>query len=69
MPPYILCEDTVGGTLARTSILLTDQRAAPDFAESSTGRGYLYWGDSPWCGRWRVRTRHGVRMFPRETAS
>lgn len=47
--PYILCEDTVGGTLDPDQHLLEAQRAAPDFAERRKGRGYLYWGDSPWC--------------------
>ena len=43
--PHILCEDTVGGTLDTDQHLLTEQRAAADFAR----RPYLYWGDSPWC--------------------
>ena len=47
---YILCEDTFGSTLGPDQHLVTDQRAAPDFArKQKTGRGYLYWGDSPWC--------------------
>lgn len=47
---YILCEDTFGSTLGPDQHLVTDQRAAPDFARKlKTGRGYLYWGDSPWC--------------------
>lgn len=47
---YILCEDTFGSTLGPDQHLVTDQRAAPDFAQKQkTGRGYLYWGDSPWC--------------------
>ena len=47
---YILCEDTFGSTLGPDQHLVTDQRAAPDFAQQpKTGRGYLYWGDSPWC--------------------
>ena len=28
---------------------MTDQRAAADFAAKQRGKGYLYWGDSPWC--------------------
>ena len=48
---YILCEDTFGSTLGPDQHLVTDQRAAPDFAgKQRTGKGYLYWGDSPWCG-------------------
>ena len=47
---YILCEDTFGSTLGPDQHLVTDQRAAPDFArKQKTGQGYLYWGDSPWC--------------------
>lgn len=47
---YILCEDTFGSTLGPDQHLVTDQRAAPDFAEKQrSGKGYLYWGDSPWC--------------------
>ena len=47
---YILCEDTFGSTLGPDQHLVTDQRAAPDFArKQQTGKGYLYWGDSPWC--------------------
>lgn len=47
---YILCEDTFGSTLGPDQHLVTDQRAAPDFAQRQrTGTGYLYWGDSPWC--------------------
>ena len=47
--PYILCEDTVGGTLDPDQHLVDQQRAAPDFAARKKGRGYLYWGDSPFC--------------------
>ncbi len=47
---YVLCEDTFGSTLGPDQHLVTDQRAAPDFARKQrTGKGYLYWGDSPWC--------------------
>ena len=47
---YILCEDTFGSTLGPDQHLVTDQRAAPDFARKQrSGKGYLYWGDSPWC--------------------
>ena len=49
---YILCEDTFGSTLGPDQHLVTDQRAAPDFAKKQqSGKGYLYWGDSPWCKR------------------
>ena len=49
---YILCEDTFGSTLGPDQHLVTDQRAAPDFAKKQQcGKGYLYWGDSPWCKR------------------
>lgn len=47
---YILCEDTFGSTLGPDQHLVTDQRDAPDFAQKQrSGKGYLYWGDSPWC--------------------
>lgn len=47
---YILCEDTFGSTLGPDQHLVTDQRALPDFAaRQKSGKGYLYWGDSPWC--------------------
>ena len=47
---YTLCEDTFGSTLGPDQHLVTDQRAAPDFArKQKTGQGHLYWGDSPWC--------------------
>ena len=47
---YILCEDTFGSTLGPDQHLVTDQRSAPDFAQKQqSGKGYLYWGDSPWC--------------------
>ena len=45
--PYILCEDTVGGTLDPDQHLVDQQRAAPDFAARKKGRGYLYWGGQP----------------------
>ena len=49
---YILCEDTFASTLGPDQHLVTDQRAAPDFAgKQRTGKGYLYWGDSPWCAK------------------
>ena len=48
---YILCEDTFGSTLGPDQHLVTDQRAAADFAAKQRGKGYLYWGDSPWCVR------------------
>lgn len=48
---YILCEDTFGSTLGPDQHLVTDQRAAADFAAKQCGKGYLYWGDSPWCVR------------------
>ena len=53
---YILCEDTFGSTLGPDQHLVTDQRAAADFAAKQRGKGYLYWGDSP-----VVRPRREVR--------
>ena len=66
---YILCEDTFGSTLGPDQHLVTDQRATPDFAKKQqSGKGYLYWGDSPWCKCCGERGRqplHAVR--PRQT--
>ena len=64
--PYILCEDTVGGTLDPDQHLLEAQRAAPDFAARRKGRGYLYWGDSPWCRAVESEDAARCRIFPRE---
>ena len=41
----------LGSTLGPDQHLVTDQRAAADFAAKQRGKGYLYWGDSPWCAR------------------
>lgn len=59
--PYTLCEDTVGGTLDPDQHLLTQQRAAPDFAR----RRYLYWGDSPWCKAVESQDPGRCTLFPR----
>ena len=64
---YILCEDTFGSTLGPDQHLVTDQRAAPDFAQKQkTGRGYLYWGDSPWCRRVESEDAGRCTLFPPE---
>lgn len=64
---YILCEDTFGSTLGPDQHLVTDQRAAPDFAEKQrTGRGYLYWGDSPWCACVESEDAARCTLFPPE---
>lgn len=60
--PYTLCEDTVGGTLDTDQHLLTEQRAAPDFAR----RPYLYWGDSPACAAVESEDPDQCILFPRE---
>ena len=58
--PYTLCEDTVGGTLDPDQHLLTEQRAAPDFAK----RRYLYWGDSRWCRAVESEDPGRCALFP-----
>ena len=62
---YILCEDTFGSTLGPDQHLVTDQRTAADFAAKQRGKGYLYWGDSPWCVRVESEDARGVRCFRR----
>lgn len=65
--PYVLCEDTFGSTLGPDQHLVTDQRAAPDFARrQKTGRGYLYWGDSPWCKLVESEDASRCTLFPPE---
>ena len=62
---YILCEDTFASTLGPDQHLVTDQRAAPDFAEKQrTGKGYLYWGDSPWCRQVESEDAARCTLFP-----
>ena len=62
---YILCEDTFASTLGPDQHLVTDQRAAPDFAEKQrTGHGYLYWGDSPWCAKVESEDAAKCTLFP-----
>lgn len=56
---YILCEDTVGGTLDTDQHLLDAQRSAP-------GGLYQYWGDSPWCARVESEDAARCRLFPPE---
>lgn len=64
--PYILCEDTVGGTLDPDQHLLDEQRAAPDFAARQKGQGYLYWGDSPVCRAVESEDASQCVLFPPE---
>lgn len=64
--PYILCEDTVGGTLDPDQHLLDEQRAAPDFAARQKGQGYLYWGDSPVCRAVESEDASRCVIFPPE---
>lgn len=61
---YILCEDTFGSTLGPDQHLVTDQRAAADFAAKQRGKGYLYWGDSPWCVRIESEDAAKCTLFP-----
>ena len=64
---YVLCEDTFASTLGPDQHLVTDQRAAPDFAQKQkTGKGYLYWGDSPWCRRVESEDAGRCTLFPPE---
>ena len=60
--PHILCEDTVGGTLDTDQHLLTEQRAAADFAR----RPYLYWGDSRFGKAVESEDPDKCTLFPRE---
>lgn len=62
---YILCEDTFGSTLGPDQHLVTDQRAAADFAAKQRGKGYLYWATARGASASRVRTPRGVRCFRR----
>lgn len=64
--PYILCEDTVGGTLDPDQHLLDQQRSATDFAAKQRGHGYLYWGDSPCCRLVESEDAARCRLFPPE---
>lgn len=50
--------------MAPTSIFVTDQRAAGDFAAKQRGKGYLYWGDSPWCVRIESEDAAKCTLFP-----
>lgn len=43
---------------------MTDQRAAADFAAKQRGKGYLYWGDSPWCVRVESEDAARCTLFP-----
>ena len=62
---YILCEDTFASTLGPDQHLVTDQRAALDFAgKQRTGKGYLYWGDSPWCAKVESEDAAKCTLFP-----
>ena len=45
--------------------IVTDQRAAPVFAgKRRTGKGYLYWGDSPWCAKVESEDAAKCTLFP-----
>lgn len=62
--PYILCEDTLGGTLDPDQHLLVEQRAASDFAARRRGSGYFYWGDSRFCVAVESEDAFKCRIFP-----
>lgn len=65
--PYILCEDTVGGTLDPDQHLLDAQRAAPGFAaKQASGLGYLYWGDSRFCRKVESEDAAACTLFAPE---
>lgn len=57
--PYILCEDTVGGTLDPDQHLLEAQRAAPEGL-------YRYWGDAPRCVQVESEDAAQCTLFPPE---
>ena len=62
---YVLCEDTFASTLGPDQHLVTDQRSAPGFAQKQkSGKGYLYWGDSPWCRRVESEDAGRCTLFP-----
>ena len=64
---YVLCEDTFASTLGPDQHLVTDQRSAPGFAQKQkSGKGYLYWGDSPWCRRVESEDAGRCALFPPE---
>ena len=64
---YVLCEDTFASTLGPDQHLVTDQRSAPGFAQKQkSGKGYLYWGDSPWCRRVESEDARRCTLFPPE---
>lgn len=64
---YVLCEDTFASTLGPDQHLVTDQRSAPGFAQKQkSGKGYLYWGDSPWCRRVESEDAGRCTLFPPE---
>lgn len=63
---YILCEDTLGGTLDPDQHLLDTQRISPDFAARRRGKGYLYWGDSPFCRAVESEDASQCVIFPPE---
>lgn len=64
--PYVLCEDTLGGTLDPDQHLLDKQREAPGFSARRRGRGYLYWGDSPVCRAVESEDASQCVLFPPE---
>lgn len=57
--PYILCEDTLGGTLDPDQHLVFEQRAAPKGL-------YQYWGDAPCCTLVESEDASRCTLFPRE---
>lgn len=62
---YVLCEDTFASTLGPDQHLVTDQRSAPGFAQKQkSGKGYLYWGDSPWCRAVESEDAARCTLFP-----
>lgn len=56
---YILCEDTIGGTLDPDQHLLDEQRAKP-------AGMYQYWGDSKWCAAVESENAAKCVIFPQE---
>ena len=63
--PYILCEDTLGGTLDPDQHLLAAQRAEAGFAgRQRRGEGYLYWGDANCVAAVESEDAAKCRLFP-----
>ncbi len=63
---YILCEDTFGSTLGPDQHLVTDQRAAPDFAQQRPAPVPATGATAPGATRWKARTPRGAAFLARQ---